>query len=128
MEWFLYDYGLRHEKVCQFLPKFTDADLHNFTYGNTISVYSMNLNELIKNIEGKSERAIEWLINICLIVNERRSQFTRLGKGKLFKIDLSQNWRNKLLYPQKKLGYGNWQSFKFRFAHLQYQQEARQLD
>ena len=67
----------------------------------------MNLNELIKNLERQSERATEWLINSCLIVNERRSQFTRLGKGELFKTDITKKWRNKLLYPPQKLGYGN---------------------
>ena len=44
------------------------ADLHNFAGDNTISTFSKDLNELIKNLEDASEFAIKWFANNCIMI------------------------------------------------------------
>ena len=45
------------------------ANLHNFAYDNTISLFSKDFQELMKKLENASECAIKWFTNNCMIVN-----------------------------------------------------------
>ena len=51
------------------LLRCSTANLHNFAYDNTISLFSKDFQELMKKLENASECAIKWFTNNCMIVN-----------------------------------------------------------
>ena len=46
-----------------------NADIHNFVDDNTLSTHSRDANEVVKCLEGESEKAIQWFTENHMIVN-----------------------------------------------------------
>ena len=65
--------------------RLSTADLHNFADGNTISVFSKDLQELIKKLGNISECVIKWFRNNCMVVNPGKFQsiIIQNSKGKI---------------------------------------------
>ena len=56
------------------MKELSTADLHNSADDNTISVFSKDLQELVKKLEDASECTIKWFTNNCMIVNPGKFQ------------------------------------------------------
>ena len=67
--------------------------MHNFADGTTISVFSKNLQELIKKLVKASECAIKWFANDFMIVNPGKCQsiITKNSKVKINPLSLKIN-------------------------------------
>ena len=56
--------------INDFVEIFKNADIHNFADDNTLSTHSRDPNEVVKCLEGESEKAIKWFTENHMIVND----------------------------------------------------------
>ena len=57
-----------------------ESDLHNFADGNTVTAIGQTIQELKCELEGKAEKAIEWIENNNMIANPEKFKAIVLAK------------------------------------------------
>ena len=55
--------------INDFVEIFKNADIHDFSDDNNLSTHSRDANEVVKCLEGESDKAIQWFTENHMIVN-----------------------------------------------------------